>query len=70
VIADNAPVARESAVAARLLDERCAEEDPQEARREGDPGGEKAAEHAGRHRRERPGIAVGGQETDELQHHD
>jgi hypothetical protein len=36
------------------------------AGREGDPGGEKPAQRAGRERRERPGRPVGGEEADEL----
>ena len=62
--------AGERLVAAQPLDEGRAEEDPEEARREGHPGREQAAERAGQHRRQRAGIAEGGQEADELQHHD
>ena len=40
----------QGAVAAQPLDEGRAEEDPQEARHEGDPGGEQPAEGAGQER--------------------
>ena len=45
VIADSAP--RQRLVAAQRFDERRADEDPEEARRERHPGGEQAAERAG-----------------------
>ena len=57
-------------VAAQLLDERRAGENPQHRRHEGDPGGHRRAEHAGGDRRERRGVAEGGEEADELRHQD
>ena len=62
--------AREPLVAAQRLDEGRAEEDPEEAGDEGDPGRQQSAERGRQHRRQRAGIAIGGHEADELQHHD
>ncbi len=53
-------------VAAQVLDIGCAEKDPQEARGEGDPGGDDRTDHAGQHRVQRAGVAVRPHETDEL----
>jgi hypothetical protein len=69
VIADSAADSAK-AVAAQPLDERRAEEDPQEAGREGHPGGEQAAERPGEHRRQPAGLAEGAHEADELGDHD
>ncbi len=47
----------EALVAAQELDVGRTEEDPEEARREGDPGREQPAQRAGEHRRQAAGIA-------------
>ena len=68
VIADSAPAS--ALVAAQRLDVGRAEEDPEEAGDEGDPGRQQSAKRGRQHRRQRAGIAIGGHEADELQHHD
>ena len=66
-----ASAADERLVAAQRLDEGRAEEDPQEARHEGHPGGEQAAQARRRAAGgSAPGIAEGAHEADELDHHD
>jgi hypothetical protein len=54
----------------KVLDVRCAEEDPQEARHERHPRRQERREHCREHRRQRAGIAVAGEEADELHDHD
>ena len=68
VIAVSAPAQR--LVAAQGLDERGAQEDPQEAGHERHPGGQQAAQRSGHHRIEPARITEGGHEPDELRDHD
>ena len=65
---DRGERAGEAAVAAQLLDERRAGENPQHRGRERHPRGHRGAEDAGRDRRERRGIAERREEADELRH--
>ena len=68
VIADSAPA---SALLPRSVSMKGA---PRKIQRkqgdEGDPGRQQSAERRRQHRRQRAGIAIGGHEADELQHHD
>ena len=57
-------------VAAQPLDIRGAEEDEQEARHEGDPGGQQRRDHGRDPGVERAGVVVGAEERDELHDHD
>ena len=59
-----------SRVLAQPLDVGRAEEDPEEARRERDPGGEQRPERSGEQWVERAGSPIGGNEAHELQHED
>ena len=68
VIAASAPPS--ARLPRKRLDERRAEEDPEEAGHEGHPGGEHAAERAGDHGMQRARIPKGAHEADELHDHD
>ena len=67
---DRAERAGEALVAAQALDVGGADEDPEEAGRERDPGRKQSAERRCKHRRQPAGIAIGGHEANELKHHD
>ncbi len=60
----------EADVAAQFLDVGSAEENPEKAGREGDPGGEQGAERGREQRRQALRMLPAAHEPDELQNHD